>query len=133
VYDLSNIAMSITCSMPFTIVGGSFGTQLLSRSYTQTANAYRFAYVPVNGVDMLYLASPNFSSLDIVGPSGAHDTLMCAVVTQPYGSVMDASMPYDSWFRVPAMTTQTLSFSLRDRSYNLMAMVPNISFTLLLD
>ena len=31
VYDTSNIAMKITCANPFTIVGGTYSTQLLSR------------------------------------------------------------------------------------------------------
>jgi len=58
---------------------------------------------------------------------------MCAVVTQPYGAVLDASMPYDIYFNVPAMTTQQLSFQLRDRSYNVLTIVPNISFVLSID
>ena len=130
VYDTSNISMSISCSNNFTIVGGTFATQLMSRPYTSTANSYNFSYVTVQGIDMLYLCSNNFSNLDIVGPSGAHDTLMGAVVTTPFGSVMDASMPYDVYFDVPAMTTQQLSFQLRDRAYNVLAIVPNISFQL---
>ena len=81
----------------------------------------------------MYLSSSQFSNLDIVGPGGAHDTLMCAVVTQPYGAVLETSMPYDVWFKVPAMTTQQLSFQLRDRSYNILHIVPNISFVLSID
>ena len=85
------------------------------------------------GVDVMYLSSSNFSSLDIVGPNGAHDTLMCAVVTQPYGSVQEFSMPIFTWIDVPAMTTQQLSFQLRDRYYDIQTMVPNISFVLLIE
>ena len=81
----------------------------------------------------MYLSSPQFSTLDIVGPGGSHDTLMCAVVTQPYGSVLDVNMPVDAYFNVPQMTTQTLSFTLRDRSYNVLSIVPNISFVMLID
>jgi len=132
-YDISNIAMTISCSNPFTIVGGTYAAQLLSRPYTQTSNSYLFSYVPVAGIDMMYLSSPNFSSLDTIGPAGSHDTLMCAVVTQAFGTVLDVNMPQDAWFDVPQMTTQTLSFSLRDRSYNLMSLVPNISFVMLID
>jgi hypothetical protein len=58
---------------------------------------------------------------------------MCAVVTEPYGSVLDVGMPTDAWFNVPAMTTQQLSFQLRDRNYNVLSIVPNISFVLLID
>jgi len=133
VYDASNIAMSITCNQAFTIVGGTYAAQLMARPYTQTSNSYGFSYVPVLGIDIMYLCSPQFATLDTIGPSGAHDTLMCAVVTQPYGSVLDVGMPWDAWFDVPAMTTQQLSFTLRDRSYNVLSIVPNISFVMLID
>jgi len=68
-----------------------------------------------------------------VGPNGSHDTLIAAVVTQPFGAVLEVNMPYDVWFDVPAMTTQTLSFQLRDRSYNVLTSVANISFVLTID
>ena len=132
-YDANNIAMTVSCTVAFTIVGGSYAEQLMSRPYTNTAFSYSFTYVSVLGIDMLYLSSPNFSTLDTVGPGGSHDTLMSAIVTQPFGGVLDVSMPWDSWFTVPAMTTQQLSFLLRDRDYNLLSIVPNISFVLLID
>ena len=91
----------------------------------------RFSYVPVQGSDVLYLCSPTLSSASTsIGPKGAHDTLMSVVVTCGYGSVIDASMSTSVFFEVPAMTTQTLSFQLRDRNYNILNIVPNISFTL---
>ena len=131
VYDTSNIAMTISCSNNFTITGGTYAAQLLSRAYTQTSNSYRFSYVPVQGSDVLYLCSPTLSSASTsIGPKGAHDTLMSVVVTCGYGSVIDASMSTSVFFEVPAMTTQTLSFQLRDRNYNILNIVPNISFTL---
>ena len=133
VYDTSNVSMSISCSNNFTIVGGTYGAQLMTRSYTQTANQYKFAYVDVLGADILYLCSPNFATMDTIGPNGSNDVLMAAVVTQPFGSVMDFSAPYDVWFDVPALTTQTLSFQLRDRNYNLLTIVPNITFQLTID
>ena len=133
VYDSSNISMSIACSNDFTVVGGTYAAQLMSRPYTHTSNSYDFSYVSVQGIDMLYLCSSNFANLDIVGPSGAHDTLMSVVVTSPFGSVLDVSMPYDVYFDVPAMTTQQLSFQLRDRSYNVLSIVPNISFQLTIE
>jgi hypothetical protein len=132
-YDSANIAMTIACSNPFTIVGGTYAAQLMSRPYTSTANSYTFSYVSMQGIDMIYLCSNDFSNLDIVGPGGAHDTLMSAVVTTPFASVMDASMPYDVYFDVPAMTKQQLSFQLRDRSYNVLTIVPNISFQLTIE
>ena len=81
----------------------------------------------------MYLSSSKFTNLDTFGPQGAHDTLMCAVVTQEFGGVLDVGMPVDAYFDVPAMTTQTLDFQLRDRSYNVLTIVPNISFVLLID
>ena len=132
-YDSGNIAMRISCTNPFTIVGGTYGAQLMSRAYTQTSNSYSFTYVSVQGIDMMYLCSPQFATLDTVGPQGANDTLMAAVVTSPFGSVLDVSMPWDTWFDIPSMTTQQLSFQLRNRSYSVLSLVPNISFVLTID
>lgn len=132
-YDTSNIAMSVSCSNAFTITGGTYAAQLMAHPYTQTPTKYSFTYVTVIGIDMMYLSSPQFSSIDTVGPGGSHDTLMCAVVTSIFGTVMDVSMPWDAWINVPAMTTQSLSFTLRDRSYNVLSIVPNISFVMLID
>ena len=133
VYDSSNIAMRITCSNPYTITGGTYAAQLMNHPYTQTSNSYSFTYVSVQGIDVMYLSSPNFANLNTVGPGGSHDTLMCAVVTCPFGGVLDASMESMVMFDIPAMTTQQLSFQLRDRSYRLLTIVPNISFVLTID
>ena len=133
VYDTSNIAMKITCTNPFAIVGGTYSTQLLSHPYVQTSNSYACTYVSVQGIDMMYLSSQNFQNLDTFGPNGSHDTLVSAVVTSAFGSVLEVSMPYDVWFDIPAMTTQQLSFQLRNRSYNVLTIVPNISFVLTID
>ena len=133
VYDPANIAMTITGSVNFSIVGGTYAQQLMSHPYTNTANSYSFTYVNVLGIDIMYLSSSKFMNLDTIGPQGSHDTLMCAVVTQPFGSVLDVGMPTDAWFDLPAMTTQQLDFQLRDRSYNILSIVPNISFVLLID
>lgn len=132
-YDVNNIAMSVSCTNAFTIVGGTYAAQLMTRPYTQTSNSYKFTFVSVLGVDMMYLSSSQFSNLNILGPGGAHDTLCSAIVTQPYGAVLDTSMPWDVWFDAPGMTTQQLSFQLRDRSYNVLSIVPNISFVLTID
>ena len=82
---------------------------------------------------MLYLSSSNFSNLDIIGPQGNHDILSSIVVTEAFGTVIDYSMPADVWFDVGPITTQTLDFQLRDRSYNVLSIVPNISLTLTID
>ena len=132
-YDASNIAMSVSCTNAFSVVGGTYAAQLMTHPYTSTSNSYSFTYVSMLGIDMVYISSPQFSSLDTFGPSGASDTMMCAVVTVPYGSVLDANMPQDVWIDVPAMTTQQLSFQIRDRSYNVLTATPNISFVLSID
>ena len=133
VYDSSNVAMSISGTNPFTITGGTYAAQLMSRPYAQTSNSYSFSYVSVQGIDMMYLSSQNFSSLDIVGPGGAHDTICACIVDSPFGSVLNISMPQNVYFNIPAMTTQQLSFQLRNRSYQVLSIVPNISFTLTID
>ena len=132
-YDTANIAMSISCTNPFTIVGGTYAAQLLSRPYTQTSNSYACTYVSVQGIDVMYLCSQQFATMDTIGPQGAHDTLMNAVVTTPFGSVLQADMPAYTWFDIPALTTQQLSFQLRNRSYGVLSVVPNISFVLTID
>ena len=132
-YDVANISMIISCSNAFTIAGGTYATQLLSHPYTQTSNAYSCTYVSVLGIDIMYLSSSRFTTLDTIGPGGSHDTLMCAVVTQPFGSVLDVAMAYDVWNDMPAMTAQQLDFQLRDRSYNILSTIPNISFIMSID
>ena len=64
---------------------------------------------------------------------GALTTLMCAINNQPFASVLDVTMDTNSWFDVPNMTTQQLDFQLRDRNYNILSIVPNISFVLVID
>ena len=94
-YDVSNIAMTMACSINYQITGGTFGAQLFSHeTYEQFANSYTLNYAPALGLDMLYLSS-----------SRAHDTSMCAVVTSEYGSVLDAGMPTGVSFEIPKMTT----------------------------
>ena len=132
-YNTALISMTVSCSNPFTFTGGTYMTQLLSRPYTNTSTSYNFSYVPVLGADVLYLCSPNFATLDTIGPAGSHDTLLSVPITCPYGSVMNASMSNEVWFECPSMTTQQLSFQLRDRSYNILQQVPNISFVLTID
>ena len=133
VYYANLISMSISCSNPFTFTGGSFMSQLLSRPYTNSINSYNFSYVPVAGADVLYLASSNFTSLDTVGPNGSHDTLCNIPVTCGFGSVQSYSMSNEVWFDCPSLCTQQLSFQLRDRSYNILTQLPNISFVLTID
>lgn len=133
-YDTSNISMQMVCDGAFQITGGAFGQQLLSRSYTQTPNGYNFLYCPTQGLDVAYLCCSTLSSSKYsCGTQGSHDTLMSIVFDQPFGSVMNVSMSSVVFFDIPAVSTQTLQFELRDRSYRVLNIVPNISFTLTID
>ena len=85
------------------------------------------------GIDVMYLSSSRFSNLDIFGSRGAHDTLMRAINNQPFARVLDVTMDTNSLLEVPNMTTQQLDFQLRDRSYNILSIEPNISFVLIID
>ena len=58
---------------------------------------------------------------------------MNAVVTTPFGSVLQADMSINTWFDIPGLTTQQLSFQLRNRSYGVLSIVPNISLVLTID
>lgn len=133
VYDIYNTSLSISCNLDFSIANTGLGVQLLAHLGTQTANSYLFAYVSTQGLDICYLTSGRFSTIDTVGPKGSHDTLMCGVISVPYGSVCDFSMPWDTWITIPAVTLQQIDFQLRDRSYNVLSIVPNISFVVCLD
>ena len=132
-YNANLISMAIGCSNPFTFTGGTFMSTLLSRPYTSTISSYNFSYVPVAGADVLYLCSPNFTSLDTIGPNGSHDTLCSVPITCGFGSVQAYNMSNEVWFDCPALTTQQLSFQLRDRSYSILHQIPNISFVLTID
>ena len=132
-YNASQMVLSVTCSLAYTFTGGTFINQLLARPYTQTANSYTFLYVPLQGVDVCYLACANFTHLDSVGPKGASDCLCSIPMTVAYGATQVYSMSSSVFFDIPALTTQQLSFQLRDRDYNLLNSNANISFTLTID
>ena len=132
-YNVSQMTMSVTCSLAYTFTGGTFIKQLLARPYQQTANTYTFLYVPLQGVDICYLACSNFTHVDSVGPKGASDCLCSIPMTAPFGAVQTYSMSSSVFFDIPALTTQQLSFQLRDRDYNLLNSNANISFVLTID
>lgn len=133
-FDVSNIALRIQCSNNFTVVGGSYAAQLMSRPYTTTANSIRFSYCPVLGEDVVFLCSKDFSSISNMGPNRSSDLLLPCTITAPYGSVQEFNMPADVWHDCPSVSLNMLSFQLRDRNYNLMTdFIPNISFLLSID
>ena len=81
----------------------------------------------------MYLTSNKFANVGTFGPQGDHSTIMCAVIAEAFGNVMDASMPADVWITCPGITIQSLDFCFRDRSYNVIQNLPNISFTVTID
>jgi len=53
-YDINNIAMAVSCTNAFTITGGTYAAQIMSRPYTQTSNSYKFTFVTVSVVAVTY-------------------------------------------------------------------------------
>ena len=128
----SVISMSIFYTSPWVLTGGSYGQRLLDRPWTRDAPnlGYNFLYAPLQGLDMVYLCSSNFITLDNVGPKGASDCLCAIPITVGFGSVQAYSMSSSVFFDIPATTTQSLSFQLRDRDNNLVNALQNLAFTL---
>jgi hypothetical protein len=133
-YDGSKMSMNINCDNSFRFTGGTFMSRLLSRDhYYDNYGTYVFPYISVQGLDMCYLCCSQFSNLDSVGPKGSSDTLCAIPITVGFGSVQHYSMSSSVFFDIPAITTQQLSFQLRDRDYNILDIVSGISFTLTID
>jgi len=134
-YDVTRMTLEITSSNNFELTeGGTYSKQLLNRPYTRSSlNQYLFLYVPLLGLDMAYLCCQNFTNMDNVGPKGSSDVLCAIPITVPYGATQVHSMSSSVFFDIPAITTQQLSFQLRDRDYNVVNSVANISFVLCID
>ena len=131
-YDSSHMTLTFSNTVNFQIVGGSFFKQLAANGYDFTPTSWTFKNVSVLGCDVFYLCSPQFQNLDTYGPKGASDVMMIANVTTGFGSVITASLDYETWRPCPSLSTQQLSFQLRDREGNILQ-VPNISFCLVID
>ena len=130
-YDVNTISMTVSCSNPFTVVGGTFAAQLMSRPYTASSTSVRFSYVPLNGADVVFLCSDQFSSMDNHGPNGSHDVLLPCTITSPFGSVQEFASTIPDWTECPGFSANQLSFQLRDRNHNLLSdYIPNVSFLL---
>ncbi len=134
VYDETQMTMtsSRAGALVFSIVGGTYAKQLTQNPYTNSGTSYTFQFVSVLGTDVFYLCSSQFANLDHFGPNNCNDVLLAVNVTSAYGSVLDHSMAFETWLDCPAMTTQLLSFQLRDRYGNILAL-PSISFLLTIE
>jgi hypothetical protein len=115
------------------VVGGTYGAQLMSHSYLNTSNVWQFNYVPMVNVDQIFLCSPQFANMDTFGPRGSNDALMAIPVTGVYGSVTNQDMSTNVYIDIPNMTTQTLSFQLKDRNGTILSIIPDFSFVLTID
>jgi hypothetical protein len=133
-YDSQKIELYVNCNNVFRFTGGSWMSRLLQRQYYwDGGGTWVFPYVSLAGLDMCYLCCSQFSNLDNVGPKGSSDTLCAIPITVGFGAVQHYSMSTSVFFDIPAITTQQLSFALRDRDYNILNIVPGISFTLTID
>jgi hypothetical protein len=111
----------------------TFASALFQNAYTISTfigSKITWSYCSMIAVDMLYLSSNKLASQDTFGPAGATDTIMAAITTGDFASVLNASMSQNVWLPMPSFTTSTLDFQLRDRSYNVLKNLPNISFVL---
>jgi len=133
-YNAALMTLEVKCNEPFAFTGWSFMKPYLNRPYVRAdSKSYLFLYAPLQGLDMCYLCCSNFSHADNVGPKHSSDVLCAIPITAAYGSVQSYSMSNSVYFNIPAVTLQQLSFQLRDRDYNIVNSVANISFTLTID
>jgi len=131
-YDSSHMTLTFSNTTSFQIVGGTYFKQLAANGYDYTPTSWTFKNVSVLGCDVFYLCSPVFQNLDTYGPKGASDVMMIANITTGFGSVVTASLDYETWRPCPSLSTQQLSFQLRDRDGNILP-VPSLSFCLVID
>jgi hypothetical protein len=111
----------------------TFASALFQNAYTISTfigSKITWSYCSMVAVDMMYLSSNKLASQDTFGPAGATDTIMAAVTTGDFASVLNASMSQNVWLAMPSMTTSTLDFQLRARDYTVLKNLPNISFVL---
>ena len=67
----------------------------------------------------------------VMSVSGYDLVLKVAAVTHgDFATDLNASMSSGIWLGMPSLTTSTLDFQLRDRSYNVLQNLPNISFVM---
>jgi hypothetical protein len=134
-YDLNRISLTISANGSFLLDdSGSLNRRLKQHLYVDGGNFYEFTYCPLNGADVIFLCSDQFSSVDTHGPAESHDVLLPCNITAPFGSVQVFSSSSPSFVSCPPLSTNTLSFQLRDRSHTLLtSYLQNVSFLLTID
>ena len=113
----------------------TFASRLFQNPYAYTGTTpitLTWSYCSVQAVDVMFLTSSRLSNQDTFGPNGSTDTIMTAVPTSDFASVLLQSMPAEVTLNCPTISTSTLDFQLRDRNYNILQNLPNISFVLTL-
>jgi hypothetical protein len=112
------------------------GRQLLARPLYDTtvtdgqATSFTFTQVTLRGMDVIYLSSNVLSNGETVGARGSSDTVLQINVTEPYGAVIERSMATDVWLPLPKRMITHLNFTLRDRNYTPLTMIPTFSLVL---
>jgi hypothetical protein len=147
-YNNHTASLAITCSDPsFHVLTDAeiktlntayiklptFASALFNNTYSYsvgTTSTLTFNYCSVQAVDIMYLTSTRLSSADTLGPNGSVDTIMMAVPQSDFASVLLQSMSPEVFLNCPTISTSTLDFQLRDRNYNVLQNLPNISFVL---
>ena len=135
VYDLNKISLTISANGFFSLDGdGSLNKRLKQHHWIDGGNFVEFTYCPLNGADVIFLCSDQFSSIDNHGPAGSHDVLLPCNITAPFGSVQEFSSTIPDFVSCPPISTNTLTFQLRDRSHTLLTeYLQNVSFLLTID
>ena len=134
-YDINRISLTISANGSFLLNdSGSLNRRLKQHPYVDGGNYYEFTYCPLNGADVIFLCSDQFSSVDNHGPAGSHDALLPCNITSPFGSVQEFSSAIPAFVVCPPLSANTLSFQLRDRSHTLLtSYLQNVSFLLTID
>jgi len=130
--DVSFRAMTDADCTKVGIALPTFASALFQNAFSYSAvggAAITWSYCSMVAVDVMYLCSQKLPSQDTFGPGGAQDTDgRCD--DHRFCDVMNESMPFDVWLGMQSLTTSTLDFQLRDRNYNILQNLPNISFTM---
>ena len=102
---------------------------------TITSSILTFRFISMQPYDVLYLCSHRLGSTAIQGPRGSSNTLMQIVINQPFGSVQEASMPWDIWISCDGLTCHRLDFQIQDGAGNVvdMSLGGDVSFLLSID
>lgn len=134
-YDVNRISLTISANGSFLLDNtGSLNRRLKQHPYVDGGNFYEFKYCPLNGADVIFLCSDQFSNVDNHGPNGSHDVLLPCTITSPFGSVQEFSSTIPSFVDCPSISTNTLSFQLRDRAHSLLTdYLQNVSFLLTIE